>query len=181
MVSRWVFTGFAGLIGLQRLAELGLSKRNEQRIRAAGGIEYGAEQHPWMTALHASWLAAMVGEVWLLNRPFKPGLAIAAAILFGIGQALRYTAILTLGWRWNVRILVVPGYPRIEKGIYRYIRHPNYVGVALEIFSAPLIHTAVMTSLFFSLANAIFLKERIEAEENALSVNSINARSHLFS
>jgi methyltransferase len=180
MVSRWIFSGFVVLVGLQRLLEVRLSRRNERRIRAAGGVEFGAGQYPWMVLLHSTWLVAMIGEVFLFNRAFIPALAWLASGLFGIGQVLRYSAILALGWRWNVRVLVIPGSEKVAEGIYRFIRHPNYLGVILEIFSAPLIHGAVFTSIFYSLANALFLNSRIKVEEKALFENSINAHSQII-
>jgi methyltransferase len=168
MVSRWVFSGFVLLLAAQRLLELVISRRNERKLRAAGGIEYGAGHYRAMTVLHGAWLLSMLVEVWLFNRPLIPALTLVALILFAVGQTLRYTAILTLGWRWNVRVLVIPGVEAIRTGIYRYVRHPNYLGVALEIFSAPILHTALISSILFSILNAVFLKMRISVEEKAL-------------
>jgi methyltransferase len=168
MVSRWIFSGFVILLAIQRLFELIISRRNERRIRAAGGIEYGGGHYRAMTVLHGAWLVSMIAETWLVNRPLIPAIFTAALILFGIGQCLRYSAILTLGWRWTVRVLVIPGKAPVRSGIYRYLRHPNYLGVALEIFSAPLLHTAFVTSLLFSILNALFLIRRIPVEEKAV-------------
>ena len=125
-----------------------------------------------MKALHAGWFVAMIAEVGWLRRPFRPALAAGAALVTVLGQSLRYAAIRTLGRRWTVRIVTVPGLPPVRHGIYRYLRHPNYLGVMLEIAAVPLLHTAYLTSLIFSVVNAFLLRTRICAEEEALSADA---------
>jgi methyltransferase len=93
-------------------------------------------------------------------------------LIFVIGQSLRYAAIRTLGRRWTVRIVTLPDAPLVRSGIYRYLRHPNYLGVALEIAAVPLLHTAYLTAILFTLANACLLAVRIRAEERALGINT---------
>jgi methyltransferase len=110
----------------------------------------------------------MLLEVFLGRRKFRPWLAGPALSLFVVGQALRLTAIGTLGRRWSTRVMTLPGQPVVQRGIYRYIRHPNYLGVELEILFAPLVHSAFLTSAVFGLANALLLRDRIRREEQAL-------------
>jgi methyltransferase len=110
----------------------------------------------------------MLLEVFLGKRAFRPRLAALALSLFAIGQALRLLAIRTLGWRWSTRVLTVPGEVPVRHGIYRYIRHPNYLGVELEILAAPLVHSAWLTSAVFGTANLLLLRDRIRREEQAL-------------
>jgi methyltransferase len=156
------------LLAGQRLLELRLSRRNEAQIVAAGGREHGAGHFWLMKLLHTSWFVAMVVEVLWFRRPFNKSLALIAAPLLLLGQTLRYAAIRTLGRRWSVRIMTLPGTPPIRHGIYHYLRHPNYLGVILEIAAVPLLHSAYLTALIFSLANALVLAIRIRAEEEAL-------------
>jgi methyltransferase len=93
---------------------------------------------------------------------------IAAFSGLAAGQTLRYLAIRTLAECWSTRIYVVPDAPLIKHGIYRFVRHPNYLGVILEIASVPLLHAAYGTAVVFSLANLIILRHRIRLEELAL-------------
>ena len=168
MVARLLFAGFVAALGLQRLFELRLSRRNVQRIRLQGGREHAPETYPWIVTLHAAWFAAMLLEVFLGRRRFRPRLAALALSLFAAGQALRLLAIRTLDWRWSTRIMTVPGVAPVQHGIYRQIRHPNYLGVELEILSVPLVHSAFLTSSVFGLANLLLLRDRIRREERAL-------------
>jgi methyltransferase len=168
MVTRAVFTVFVAVVAAQRVLELKRSARNESEIRARGGREHAPWQMPWMRALHGSWLAATVLEVWLVPRAFDPRLAAPAFALFATGQALRFAAIHTLGWRWTVRVMTVPGLAPVRSGIYRLVNHPNYVGVVLEIAALPLIHSAYATSLVFSALNGALLRWRVRAENAAL-------------
>ncbi len=159
---------FLGLLAAERGVELALSRRNARIAFARGAREYGRAQFRVMAAFHTAFLASCVLEVALLHRSF-PGVLGAIALVGALGsQALRYWAISTLGERWNVRIIVVPGDEPITGGPYRFIRHPNYAAVALEIACVPLVHGAWLTAIAFSLANAAVLSKRIRAEEEAL-------------
>lgn len=167
-MTRWVFLLLVIFLGLQRLAELRRSSRNERRILELGGHEYAPGQFRVMRVLHAAWFLAMIAEVFGLQRPFNPVLALVASLIFLAGQGLRYAAIHTLGERWTVRVMILPGAKPISRGIYRFIRHPNYLGVILEIGAVPLLHSAYFTAILFSVANALLLIWRIRTEEAAL-------------
>ena len=170
MVTRLFFLGFVALIGVQRMFELRLSRRNEQRMLRAGGREHAPETYRWIVSLHAAWFTAMLLEVFVGRRKFRPWLAVSAFGVFVAGQALRLTAIRTLGPRWSTRIMTVPEGALVQRGIYHYIRHPNYLGVELEILAAPLVHSAYLTSTVFGAANLLLLRDRIRREEQALDL-----------
>ena len=167
VTSRAAYFAFLGLIVVERVVELFLSRRNARIAFSKGGREYGRSHFPAMAVFHAAFLASCAAEVALLRRPF-PG-AIGAVALLGAlaAQALRYWAAATLGRRWNVRIIVVPGEQPVTHGPYRFVRHPNYAAIALEIICVPLVHGAWVTAVLFSLGNAMLLTTRIRAEEAA--------------
>ena len=175
MVKRLLFAGFVAALGIQRLFELRLSRRNERQMRQRGGREHAPETYQWIVGLHAAWFAAMLAEVFVRRRrpARRPWLSALALGLFAAGQALRFTAIRTLGRRWSTRIMTVSGEAPIRHGIYRSIRHPNYLGVELEILAVPLLGSAYLTSLVFGLANALLLRDRIRREEQALEEDNL--------
>ena len=110
-----------------------------------------------------------MAEVWLLGRPFLPAVGwplLAAAVA---AQGLRWWCITTLGHRWNTRVIIVPGLPRITHGPYRFFRHPNYVVVVSEGLILPLIHSAWISAVTFTVLNAILLWVRLRCEEQALA------------
>jgi methyltransferase len=155
------------VVAVQRLLELRYSRRNERRLRARGAVEWGRGHYPVMVGIHALWLVSTLVE-GLLRGPEIPWwwpLPLAAFLLV---QPLRYWAILSLGENWNTRILVVPGRKLVRSGPYRYFPHPNYVVVAVEVLSFPLIFGAWVTALVFSVLNAALLYARISEEERAL-------------
>jgi len=156
-------------VGIERLFELWLSRRNARRALARGGIECDAGHYRLMKALHLTFLVSCAAEVVLLRRAFHPWLAAAMLAAAALAQALRYWSIWSLGDRWNVRVIVVPGDPVITRGPYRLVRHPNYAAVAIEGVALPMIHTAWLTALCFTLANAVLLAVRIGCEERALA------------
>jgi methyltransferase len=166
--SVWAYLAFLGALGLERLFELRLSKRNAAWVLAQGGREHGAGHFRVMALMHTAFLFACAAEVVLLRRPFVPAIGLPALVVALAAQGLRYWAISTLGKRWNVRIIVLPDAEPVTGGPYRYLRHPNYVAVVLELAAVPLIHGAWLTAVLFSLANAAVLFVRIRAEEEAL-------------
>ncbi len=163
-----VFLGYMALLIAERLVELVLSRRNADWAFARGGVETGQRHYRFMVVFHTLFLAACVAEVFLLDRPFPGAWGWAALGGAVVAQGLRYWAIATLGPRWNSRIIVVPGLPPVTGGPYRFLRHPNYVAVVLELACVPLIHGGWWTALFFSAGNAALLYVRIRAEEAAL-------------
>jgi len=157
------------VISVQRVFELRLATRNRTSAMANGGKEYGAE-HYWMFfVLHVCWLIAMNLEGYVRGFP----ISIVSYVGIGglvIAELLRYWAIGTLGLAWNTRIIVIPGGERVTRGPYRFMSHPNYVAVAIEIAAVPLILGSWWSSIAFTILNAaVLLLVRIPAEERALA------------
>lgn len=159
--------GYLVVLAVQRGAELVHSARNERRLRAQGGREHGAGHFPWIVAVHAAYPLLLAIEVLALGaRPGREWPLWAGAWL--AAQALRYAAVHALGERWTVRIWALPGAPLVRRGPYRFLRHPNYAAVALELLAAPLAFGAWRTALVVGTLNALVLRARIRAEERAL-------------
>jgi methyltransferase len=158
-----------GLVALERLAELVVSRRNLAWSLARGGSEHGKGHYPIMVVLHTALLVGAVVEVAVAERPFLPALGWPMLALVIASQALRWWCIRTLGPRWNTRIVVVPGLPLVHRGPYRVLSHPNYVAVVLEGAALPLVHTAWVTALVFTVLNLPLLAVRIRAEEAAMA------------
>jgi methyltransferase len=156
------------LVALERGVELVLSTRNARLALARGAVETGQGHYPVMSVFHGAFLASCVLEVVLLQRPFPGAVGWIALALVLAAQALRYWSVATLGWRWNTRIVVVPGAAPVTGGPYRFVRHPNYVAVIAEMLALPVVHGAWLTAVVFSLGNAWLLRVRIRAEEHAL-------------
>lgn len=156
------------LVGVQRLVELVLARRNERRTRARGAVERGRSHYLFIVALHSLWLLATLIE-GLLRGPELPALWPVPLALFLLVQPLRYWALVSLGERWNTKILVVPGAKPIRRGPYKYLSHPNYVVVVVEIITFPLIFGAWVTALVFTVLNAAVLWVRIREENRALT------------
>ncbi|GAA3729062.1 isoprenylcysteine carboxyl methyltransferase family protein [Leifsonia bigeumensis] len=161
--------------GAERIVELVISTRNARTAFAQGGVEYGKRHFPWMVALHSGLLLACLAEVFLAGRPFLPWLGWPMLALVLLSQALRYWCIASLGPQWNTRVIVVPGLHLVTRGPYRWLRHPNlrhpnYLAVVVEGFALPLVHTAWITALAFTVLNAVLLLGfRIPTENRALA------------
>jgi methyltransferase len=148
---------------VQRFAELGLAQWNTVRLRAAGGVEFGASHYPLMVALHASWLLGL----WMFGHTRSvDSIWLAVFILL---QAGRLWVIASLGRHWTTRVVVLPGASPVACGPYRWLRHPNYAVVVLEIAVVPLALGLPLFALMFSAANAALLIHRIGVENQALA------------
>lgn len=156
-------------VGLQRLWELRKSSRNEKALLERGGRVLSDGHYKWMKLLHSTWLGACFIEAYMLHAAPTLWLTVPALFFLVAGQVLRLLAIQTLADRWTTRIVVLPGHPPVQKGIYNWIRHPNYLGVILEVASLPLVYGCIFTAVAYSIANLLLLKVRIGAEESALS------------
>jgi methyltransferase len=155
-------------VAVERLAELIVAKRNARWAFAHGGKEFGHDHYPVMVTLHTALLLGCLIEPWALHRPFIPWLGWPMLAVAALAQVLRWWCITTLGPRWNTRVIVLPEAPLIKLGPYRWLHHPNYVAVVAEGFALPLVHTAWLTALAFTLANAMLLRVRLRVENSAL-------------
>ena len=155
------------LVATQRLLELALARRNERKARAKGAVERGWGHYPFVVALHSLWLVSTLVE-GLLRGPEFPAFWPLPLALFLLVQPLRYWAIFSLGESWNTKILVVPGAKLVRRGPYRYLNHPNYVAVVVEILAFPLIFGAWVTAFVFTALNAVLLSVRIREENRVL-------------
>lgn len=161
-------------VGIERLVELVVSKRNAKWAFDHGGREFGRGHYPVMVVIHAGLLIGCVVEVWALDRPFLPWLGWPMLAIAVASQALRWWCITTLGPRWNTRVIVLPDQPLVQRGPYRYswLHHPNYLVVVVEGIALPLVHTAWITAICFTVANALLLTRRIRVENEALGYST---------
>jgi methyltransferase len=168
MISEKSYLIILAVIGGERLFELLLSKRNARRAFARGAVEVQQKHYLFMVTFHSLFLVSCAAESLLWQRNFSPVVAWGALGLAILAQALRYAAVWSLGDRWNTKIIVLPGEQPVARGPYRWIRHPNYLAIVLEIIAIPMIRGAWITALVFSVGNLPLLAVRISVEEKAL-------------
>lgn len=157
----------------QRVLELLLASSNTAQLRRQGGLEVGSAHYPVLVALHVVWFGAMLWE----RRLGDVVCGCSTTVMLGWamlvwGQGLRWWAITTLQRRWTTRIIVMPGAPLVQRGPFRLVSHPNYVGVMLEIVGVPLIGGCWRTALVMGMLHAAFLVFRIRIENRALRTAS---------
>ena len=153
-----------GLVLLQRLAELWIARRNTERLLSEGAVEIGAEHYPYFVVLHATWLAVLV-----LLTPDHAEADWNWLTLYLLLQVARLWVMLSLGRFWTTRILTLPGAKLVQRGPYRYIRHPNYLVVAGEIAVLPLVFGHWGMAALFTVLNGVLLSVRIRLENEALA------------
>ena len=167
-MSVTLFTILIVAVAFERLAELVVSTRNARWSMQQGGVETGQRHYLVMVVLHSGLLVGALVEVWVRRPEFHPVLGFSMLALVVASQGLRWWCIATLGRRWNTRVIVVPGLPLVTGGPYRFVPHPNYVAVVIEGFALPLVGSAWITAVVFTLCNAALLAVRLRVENTAL-------------
>lgn len=158
---------FISIVIFQRVVEIIIANRNAKWIKGKGGYEVGRDHYKYIVLLHTFFFMSLLMEV-SLSKPSFTSWFIALFAIFLLAQIGRVWALTSLGSFWNTRIMVLPGAKVIAKGPYRYMRHPNYVIVTIELLLLPLMFQAYWTAFIFSVLNACILSVRIKIEEQAL-------------
>lgn len=159
------------VVALTMLAEAALARRNDRRLRAQGAVEPHDDVYGWMQVVYPLGFAACIAEQAWRSTEWNALGAVGLAT-FVAGKAIKYIAIATLGDRWTFRVLPLPGRPLVGHGIYRWLRHPNYVGVMGEVVGIALWMRAPWSGTAFTLAFAWLLRARIRVEERALAASA---------
>lgn len=163
-----LYLGLLAAVGAGRLIEMRLSRRHQRALGQRGVAVAREPGFLWMVALHAGVLAACATEVIALRRPFVPAVGIPALALFVLGNLLRWWVIATLGAHWNVRVMGSLALGVVTGGPFRWVRHPNYVAVFVELAALPLVNGAWLTALIGSALHLLILRRRIALEESIL-------------
>jgi len=161
------FPVFVSLVILQRLAELVYAKRNRKIMLSKGAVEYDRNGYNYVVLLHSLFFISLVLENYLLSKNLNIYWYIYF-LLFGTGQLFRYLAMFALKENWNTRIIVLKDSEPVKKGLFKYFKHPNYIGVVIELFSMPLIFSCYITAIIYTLLNAFALKRRMRIEESLI-------------
>jgi methyltransferase len=167
-LSRFAYLGLLLLVGVLRVYELQISKRHQSRMIARGASKISDPRFRWMVLLHTGVLLGAAAEVVFLHRPFYPLFAAICFVVFLAANVVRWWVIRTLGEHWNVQVVNSTGIGVITTGPFRYVRHPNYAAVFVEMLALPLIHCAWITAIFGSAAHVLVLSQRLATEERVL-------------
>ncbi len=168
MLDYLPFVLFFSCILIQRAVELFIAKGNEKWMKQQGAIEFGKGHYRYMVLMHILFLVIFLSEKFLLNRGLSQFWPWVLA-LFCLTQVIRFWAISSLGRYWNTKIIVLPGACPIKKGPYRFMKHPNYFVVTIELAVIPILFTSYYSAFLFSIFNMILLWVRVNEEEKALS------------
>ncbi len=155
------------VVFLPMLIEAIRAARNERAQRARGGIEPPGDVYRAMQIAYPAGFAVMIAERSL--RGSAPAAMLIAGVLLFVGaKALKGWAIATLGQSWTFRVIVVPGTPLVRRGPYRWLRHPNYLGVVGEFVAVAAMCGAIATGPIVTAAFGLLVWRRIRVEERAL-------------
>jgi len=162
-----LFSIVISIVILQRLIELFIARRNEKWMLDQGAFEAGADHYPIMVTMHVTFFVSFLLEVVVLGRTLS-SIWMVLLCIFLLTQAARIWCLRSLGKFWNTKIIILSGADVVRRGPYRWVRHPNYLIVTIELLVLPLLFGAYFTAILFSLLNVWMLSVRIPAEEKAL-------------
>jgi methyltransferase len=168
---RRAFLGVLLGYGAWRLLELRRSRKNERGLERRGVPRRPERGFPWMVAAHVMPFVLGPIESARRRRPPPRALTVAAGVALVGAAALRLWAQASLGEGWSVHVRAAPGMRIVARGPYRWVRHPNYAAVIVELAALPLVGGAWATALAASLLNALALARRIPDEERALAAS----------
>jgi methyltransferase len=170
-ISVIAFLALLLAVGLLRIFELRVSHRHRQEMMAQGATKVDEPQFRWIVFVHTAVLIGAALEVVLLHRPFLPVLGISMLVIFIAANLVRLWVVRTMGTHWNVQVMNSTGFGVVTSGPFRFVRHPNYTAVFVEMFSLPLIHTAWITAVLGFVGYAAALSKRLAVEERVLLAN----------
>lgn len=159
---------FVIFIVIQRLIELKIAKKNAKYLQSLGGYQLGEGHYPLIVSLHVAFIFSLLIEGLIVNQ--LSSFWVFFFLLFIAAQLVRLWVISSLGKFWNTRIYILPNSIPIKSGPYKYVKHPNYIVVMVEMITIPLIFGAHLTAVVFPILNAIILTVRIKEEEKALAL-----------
>ena len=144
-----IFILFVSFVILLRIAELYVARRNEKWMVQNGAVEYGKKHYPFIIALHSLFFVSLIIEYSMQQTP---SFSLIFLLIYLLLIAFKVWIIASLGKFWNTKIFRIQNYPLINKGPYKYIKHPNYIIVIAEIALIPLIFQLYYTALIFHIA-----------------------------
>jgi methyltransferase len=162
------FIGLCLAVGACRLIEMTISRRHQRALAAKGAALIPEPIFGAMVALHTGVIAGAVIEVMALHRPYLAVVGVPALGLVVLANLLRFWVIATLGVHWNVRVVRSMPLGVVTAGPYRFVRHPNYVAVFVELLALPLVHGAYVTAAAGALLHLLILRRRVALEESVL-------------
>jgi methyltransferase len=171
MISLSAYFVLLTALSAERIIELIISARNARWAFARGAKESGAGHYPAMVAFHTLFIVSCFVEAKNFRHQFPASVGWVALGGALFAQGLRYWAVATLGRRWNTRVIVLPDSAPVTSGPYRFIRHPNYLAIVLEMICVPMVYGCWRTAIVFSAGNILMLRVRIRAEELALGAS----------
>lgn len=167
-VSAKAYLVLLAAVGIGRLVEMRISRRNQRWLAAQGASKIPDPWFRWMVLFHIGLLISAGVEVLALRRPLIPSLFLVMTLLFVCAYLTRWWVIRTLSGYWNIEVMDSARLGVVTAGPYRWVRHPNYAAVFVEMMALPLMHTAWLTALAGSAVHLWILGHRIAVEESVL-------------
>lgn len=155
-------------LAFQRLGEVRLGNSNLTKVKTRLVQSPDTSEMRWMIILHASWFLACLLEYLAWGGVADAKLFFVGILLLSLCQLVRHQSMAALGDSWIHLPVAYHGQKIVRSGLYAWVKHPNYLVVAVEIAVVPILGRAYITAIVFSLLNVVFLARRIRMEESQM-------------
>jgi methyltransferase len=163
-----IYLLFLGASLIITILEALWSSRNSKRLLQEGAIEIAPRIFPLMALLYVFLYIGSMVEYLTIPKTISMQYAVCFGLIFLIAKLLKAWAVFSLGKLWTMRVLILPGTHAITTGPYRYVKHPNYFAVLLEIAMISLAGKSIITFLIVFSLFSLILYHRVISEEQAL-------------
>lgn len=154
---------------IQRISEMIYSYSNEVGLRVNHqAVEAAPGESKRMKLFHSLWFISLLIEVNTRQTIQPDTFSILIYFVLTVCLLVRIHTMEKLKEFWTIKILSMKNQKIVTGGLYRYIRHPNYLIVILEFIFLPLLFKAYYTLVIFSAINLINTYQRIKLEERIL-------------
>lgn len=153
------------------LSEVGLARVKHSKTQDSKELDKSSLRFLWMTIIICIFIGVFLG-VWRIGWrigyiPVK-FISLVGLVLIVLGLIVRWTAILTLKIYFTVDVSIQSNHKIIDKGIYKFIRHPAYAGSLLSFLGLGLAFSNWLSTLVIFIPILIAFIYRIRVEEKAL-------------
>lgn len=157
---------------IQRLSELFLNKTNERYlIENFDAVEIDPQDSFRMKFFHSLWFISLISESIWHGKLAQNELSTISFVVLIIAMLIRLHSISLLKEFWTIKIYSLSPRPFIQDGLYKILRHPNYLAVILELIFIPVLLGCHYTAIIFTIGNVWVLRKRIQLEESELTTN----------
>ncbi|MFF0826319.1 isoprenylcysteine carboxylmethyltransferase family protein [Brevibacillus sp. NPDC003359] len=156
------------LLCLLRVPSAFISARNEKRIKAGGGTEYGMANSKLLILVQGFIYLSCIVYAFVNNVQFNT-LTVVGLVIYAFSFASLIYVIRALSPFWTFKLYIAKDHKLVQSPVFKYVRHPNYyLNIIPELIGFALISQAWIVFMPLFVLHLITLYNRISLEEKVM-------------